>query len=290
MDRSLSDSELQQMEPSHSTPPNFVSQRFKRKRDDESALAISELREEMKSMISSVMSAQKQGFDSNYAALKEIKQTNKCIEQTLEFLTAQNDEFKKKIEFLERKVNEDRVYINTLENKIETMQQDYKKTNFEIKNAPMKPNEDKSDLVDMVLCLSNTIGCQLNKSDIKDIYRVRGKNLTTKNTPIIVETSSTLLKNEVLKMSKAFNIKQKTKLCAKHLGFRTSEDTPIYLSSQLTAKGARLYFIARDLVKQKLYKYCWTAYGKIYLRKADNTEVILIKSEEQIQDLLKRNT
>lgn len=168
------------------------------------------------------------------------------------------------------------------------MQQDMRKSNFEIRNVPLRSNETKTDLVDMVLCLSKNIGCEMKKTDIKDVFRVRGKIESSKNTPIVVETSSTLLKNEVITMSKAFNLKHKTKLRAQHLGFRTSEDTPIFISNQLTAKGARLHFLARDLVKRKLFKYCWTAYGKVYLRKNDNSDVILIRNEAQIQDILKK--
>ncbi|KOB66608.1 Zinc finger DNA binding protein [Operophtera brumata] len=138
----------------------------------------------------------------------------------------------------------------------------------------------------MVLNLSNNVGGNINKPDIRDIYRVRGKKEGPQNTPIIVETSSTLLKTDILKMSKNFNVKHKTKLRALHLGFRTSEDTPIYVSEQLTARGSRLHFLARDLAKSKQYKFCWTAYGKVYVRKAENTPIIAIKTEAQVQQLL----
>lgn len=286
MNKSLSDSETYQAEPDYASPPDFISKRIKRKRSNEPSYLISELREEMKKMLNDVIKSQKQRFDSNDVTLKQIKETNANIENSLAFVTTQNEELKKKIELLENKAIEDRKYIAILEDKIEHMQQDSRKSNFEIKNVPTRPNESKSDLLDLVTCLSNTIGCEIQKSDIKDIYRVRGKNESTKNTPIVVETSSTLLKNEVLKMSKAYNIKHKTKLRAQHLGFRTSEDTPIFINDHLTAKGARLHFLARDLIKHKLYKYCWTAYGKVYLRKNDDSRVILIRSESQIQGIL----
>ncbi|KAG7307299.1 hypothetical protein JYU34_007464 [Plutella xylostella] len=103
--------------------------------------------------------------------------------------------------------------------------------------------------------------------------------------PIIVETTSTILKADFLKASKSFNIKHQNKLSTKHLGLRTSEDTPIYVSEQLTAKASRLHFLARDLVKSKKFKYCWTAYGKVYLRKDDTSPVIVVKTEGQVHQL-----
>ncbi|KAG7296506.1 hypothetical protein JYU34_020280 [Plutella xylostella] len=82
-----------------------------------------------------------------------------------------------------------------------------RKASFEIKNVPKVKNETKQDLIEMVTTLSNNIGCTLSRNDVKDIYRVRGKKEGMSNTPIIVETSSTLLKNDILTMSKTFNAK-----------------------------------------------------------------------------------
>lgn len=232
------------------------------------------------------MESQSREFEKNNTILKGIQQTNSNIESSVAFLTSQNEELKRKIEALEKKSNEDQKYISILEEKLEITQQDMRKSNIEIKNVPKKPNESKEDLVEMTLSLSKSIGCSLDKAAIRDIYRVRGKRDSNSNPPIIVETNSTFVKNDILRSCKAFNIKQKAKLCAKHLGFRTYEDTPIYISEHLTPKAARLFFLARDLVKSKVYKYCWTAYGRVYLRREDNSPIILIKSEAQVQQLV----
>ncbi|KOB52353.1 Zinc finger DNA binding protein [Operophtera brumata] len=270
-DKSLSDSELK-------TPPNAFS-RFKRKRTDEYSSELGSFKEEIKSMLFK----QEQDFRK---ILNDIKQSNDCIQSSVTLLTVQNEEFRKKIDKLENKIQEDQKYIILLEDRIEDIQIGNRKANFELKNVPKKASETKEDLIEMVLNLSNNVGGNINKPDIRDIYRVRGKKEGPQNTPIIVETSSTLLKTDILKMSKNFNVKHKTKLRALHLGFRTSEDTPIYVSEQLTARGSRLHFLARDLAKSKQYKFCWTAYGKVYVRKAENTPIIAIKTEAQVQQLL----
>ncbi|XP_059051398.1 uncharacterized protein LOC131846175 [Achroia grisella] len=286
LDKSLSDTEMHRVGQANLTPPNFVTSRSKRKRDDDYGSEISKLREEMQSMFTKIMTSQEKEFKKNAATLKEIQFSSANIEQSVTFLSAQNEEYRKKIELLENKMKEDRKYITILEDKLENMHQDSRKANFEIKNVPKKQNETKEDLISMVTYLSNTVGCQIDKSAIRDVYRVRPKKETVKNTPIVVETSSTLLKNEILKSCKAHNIKHKTKLCAKNLGFRTSEHTPVFVTEHLTAKAARLYFLARDLVKSKSYKFCWTAYGKVYVRKEDNSPVISIRTESQIEQLI----
>ncbi|KAI5643816.1 hypothetical protein NE865_04212 [Phthorimaea operculella] len=173
-----------------------------------------------------------------------------------------------------------------LEDKLEELQLGSRKTNFELKNVPRKDDEDKESLIAMVTCLSEAVDCKMDRSDIKDIYRVRGKNPEQKNTPIIVETNSVLLKTDLIKKVKTYNIKNKSKICAKHLGYKTQEDTPVYLSEHLTAKAARLHFLARDLAKSKAYRFCWTAYGKVYVRKNEQSRIIQIKTEQQVHHLL----
>lgn len=192
----------------------------------------------------------------------------------------------KKIENLETQVRKDREYIQILENKIEDLQRTSRKTSIELKNVPRKSSENRGDLINMVTHLSETVNLELGVRDIKDIFRLRARNDLEKSPPIIVELGSTILKSDLLKKTKEFNIKNKCKLQAKHLGFKTSEDTPIYISEQLTAKGARLYFLSRDLAKSKKFKYCWTSFGKVFVRKDDVSKIICIQSEAQVHQLL----
>ncbi|CAH2088400.1 unnamed protein product [Euphydryas editha] len=138
----------------------------------------------------------------------------------------------------------------------------------------------------MMTCLSKNINLDFCPRDIKDIFRIKARNESENSPPIIVELGSTILKTDMLKKTKDFNIKNKCKLQAKHLGFTTNEDTPVYLSEQLTAKGARLFFLSRDLVKTKKFKYCWTAFGRVFVRKDDASKIICIQNEAQVHQLL----
>lgn len=173
-----------------------------------------------------------------------------------------------------------------MEEKVEDLQRVNRKSNIEIKNAPKISKESKEDLIQMVLTLAKSVDCNLNKADISDIYRVQSKRERTQNSTIIVEMTSTIKKTEFLKTTKSYNIKHKEKICAKHLGFTTNEYVPIFISEQLTPKGARLHFLARDLAKSKSYKFCWSAYGRVYVRKNETSPIILIKNESQVNSLM----
>ncbi|KAI5631087.1 hypothetical protein NE865_16199 [Phthorimaea operculella] len=271
----------------HNSPLNAVSnQRRRPNHVPQSEHHFDEFRAEMRKLITSFATSQREEMAQLNATMKEIKETNISIGVQLAFVSAQNEELKLKINKLEGLAREDREYIMFLEDRLDDLQLAYRKTNFEIKGVPKLQSETKQDLVNMVVTLSETLDCKINKGDIKDIYRVRSKKPEQRNTPIVVETSSALLKTNLLKMAKNFNIKNKSKLRAKHMGFKTQEETPIFLSENLTPKAARLFFLARDLAKSKDYRFVWTSYGKVYVRRTEESAIIQIKTEQQIQNLL----
>lgn len=262
------------------TPP-FVFARTKAITTDD----FNAFKDEIRNMIRSLFSDQKKETKNFATTLVEIKNSTSNVENAISLLSSQYQELNNKVLQLEAKCKEGNEQIHLLEDKIEALQITHRKSNFEIKNVPRKQSETKSDLVDMVLRLSSTIGCNLKREDVKDIYRVRAKK-EQQNPSIVVETSSAMVKSDFLRLSKVFNIKTKGKLCAKHLGLHTSEDTPIFICEQLTSKGARLFYLARDLAKSAQYKFCWTAYGKVYVRKTETSQVVCIKSEAQVHQLL----
>lgn len=283
--KSLSESNLSD-HTKQNTPPNFVYQRNKRSRENDYDSDFRSFKEEVKTLISSLMSPQQEEIKKIYPTLMEIKTTNNSIESAMANLTVQNEELKHKIDLLEVQAKKDRDYITILEDKIEDLQRSSRKSNFEIKNVPKMANETQEDLIKMTLILSNEVGSNIVKTDISDIFRLQNKRNSSKSGPIIVELTSTIRKTDFLKKSRYFNRKHNEKLCAKHLGFKTAEYTPIYISDQLTTKGARLHFLARDLAKSNQYKYCWTAYGKVHVKKDDHSPTIIIKSESQVHNLL----
>lgn len=269
------------------TPPNiYVTNRtklIKRKREDD----LAQFKNEMSAMITDLLSSQLSEIKKNTQMLNEIKTTNNGIEGALTFLSSQYEESRKKIEKLESQAAADKTYIITLEHKIMDLQRDNRKSSIEIKNVPIIEGETKDTLVNMVAHLGDAIRCPVTKSEIRDIYRIKNKKENQKCSTVIVESTSTILRNDILKMSKAYNLRSGTKLCAANLGMHVNEYVPIYVTEHLTPLAARLYFLARDLKKAKSFKYCWTSYGKVYLRKEDNSRVIEVLSEAQIERLAK---
>lgn len=246
---------------------------------------MNEFRHEIRKLITYFTNNQTAQLRAINTTMKEIKHTNECIEASISELSKQNEEFTRRFSQIEKQLKDDNDYILFLENKLEETQIGLRKTNIEIKNVPNIKNETKTDLLAMVSCLSASLVCPVNRSDVKDIYRVRSKKPDQKSSTIILETNSALLKLDLVKAAKTFNSKNSSKLCAKHLGLTTNEEQQIYITEHLTPRASRLHFLARDLKKSKDYKHCWTSYGKVYVRKTDESPIIQVNTEEQIQRL-----
>lgn len=121
-------------------------------------------------------------------------------------------------------------------------------------------------------------------TDIRNIYRL--KKSPNKFSPIIMEFSSTSLKESKIKASKTPNKDNKGKLNTTHLKLY-GEPKPIFISESLTTCGRRLYYLAREYVKNHKFSSCWTSYGKVYIRRKEGDEPILISREE---DMIKLNS
>lgn len=287
IEKSPSESNLNQASTSdEKTPPNFVARRGKRDRESDWHSDFMDFKTEIKTMMGSLIAEQGKELKNFFSpTLTEMQKTNQNIESSIALLMSKNEELTKKVAHLELQKKKDSDYILILENRIEDIQRAERKNCIEIKNVPKNKTESKDDMVKMVVRLGISINCDIKTRDISDIFRVRGKK-EGQSAPIIVELSSTILKTNVLKQSKFFNVKNKTKLRAKHLGFTKDEETPIFVSEQLTVRGSRLYYLARDLAKSKGYKFCWTSYGRVYVREHENAPIIAITSENQVTGLM----
>lgn len=274
---------------SDGTPKCCVTARNKRKRTDSSSLQWEEVKDElkceMKTLFMEFSQAQNDQSNSILTTLKDIQQTNSYVQSTITFLCEENVDLKKKIEQLQLQSQKDKEQIIMLENRLEEQLRTDRKANIEIKNVPLKGEEKKKDLIDMVLKLSENLEVKIQKSDFKDILKLN-KTKNQQNSTIIVEFTNSFVKTDILRAAKNYNTKNRSsKLSAKHMGIKYNPDIPIYISENLTPKSSRLFFLARDLKITKNYKYCWSNFGKVYLRMDDNSPIISIHSEAQIQQL-----
>lgn len=264
---------------------NINTRRLKRKCDNE----LSSFMEEVRDLFSKFAAEQRARLDILESSLTEIKSQNDAISLSMSTLSAKYDELKTELENFKQERKEHICYIKTLENKLEKLELQSCTTKLEIRNIPKFQNETKEQLCNTVKKIGTTLNLQLQTADIRDVYRPFAKPGVIK--PIVVEFTSVLTKESLISNLKKLTQQEKTdKLNSKLFGQENSESNkPIYISECLTPKGRRLFFLARDFASSNDYKYCWTSYGKIYLRKKEGMAHVRIEEEIDLAKL-KANT
>lgn len=238
---------------------------------------------EMRRMFAEWSTRQGANQAANFTALE--KKLDDVI-ASIDFVSKQHDELNAKIDRMEKARKDHLIQIQTLEKKVENFERMIKSTSIEIRNIPVPNKENKKDLVNTVLKLGSTLDLQLETRDIKDIFRVNTKSLSNK--PVIVDFASVLVKEDVIQATKKFNKANKDNmLSTANIGIQGPAQ-PIFVGESLTAKNKRLFFLARGFAKANKFKYCWSSYGKIYLKESDSHSSTLIDSESDITKLKKQ--
>lgn len=205
------------------------------------------------------------------------------LKSSVDLMSKKHDEFLTKIVSLEKERKADRILIKDLEEKLEALERKSRGTGIEIRNIPKQNNETKEILCDEIMRLGKTLNVEIDSSKIKDIYRLKSKDSSN---PVIVDLTTVILKDKVLKATKIFN-KSKPKgekLNTTHLNSKY-QHKPLYLSEALTQKTQRLFYLARQFQKTHGYNFCWTTNGIVYLKMNEGTAHVRINTDADIEKL-----
>lgn len=252
-------------EPDLHTLAANITERKKRKHEGEK----SDISEIISKMFSSFSNEQDKRF-------QELK-------TSIDLMSNKYDQFLSKINCLEKERQSDKLIIKELEDKLETLERKTRVAGIEIRNIPKQNGETKDTLVSEISKLGGILSVDINTNNIKDIYRLKSKDSSD---PIVVDFTSVLIKDKVLKSVKTFNkSKQKgSKLNTNHLNANYSQK-PIYISEALTHKTQRLYYLARQFRKSHGYSFCWTANGIVYLKNNEDSPHIRINNDADLEKL-----
>lgn len=257
---------------------------------------ITELRTDLMNMIKELVSSQNTRLDkleTHILDIKDqyakIKESNRDIEKSVTYISDQLTAIEEKISKLETERNKIAEKMCSLEEKIDLIDYNRIKTSVEMRNVPKIRQENKNTLYGLVQHLSKQIGMDIQMSDIRDISRLPSKK-ESKVSSISVEFTNTLLKNNFLTSVKQFNIKNNSsKINSTHLGLDVP-CTPVYIAEQLTPFSKKLFYAARNFCKANAYTFCWTSNGRVLIKKNSDTQYIVIRTEQQLQQLsLKTN-
>ncbi|KAL4721159.1 hypothetical protein ACJJTC_017314 [Scirpophaga incertulas] len=201
------------------------------------------------------------------------------------FISKKYDEMKIKTDSLEKQRKEDRLYINQLESKVETLEQVILSSKLELKNIPIESTASKENLCEIVIKAANVLEVPLHQHEIKDIFRIKNKSGFG---TITVDLGYPLWKKEkFIKNARRFNIRNSTnKLNSSHLSL-AGPQIPIFVSDHLSQRARRLNYLARTFAQEHGFRFCWTSNGRTYLRKSEGERHIRVDSESDLSTLKK---
>lgn len=217
-------------------------------------------------------------------AAEQDKRFNE-LRASIELMSNKYDDFLLKLSSLEKDKQADKAKIQELEEKLENLESKSRGVGIEVRNLPIHTGETKESLQTEIIKLGKTLSVNIDQNSIKDIYRIKSKDASS---PVIVDFTSVLKKEKMLKAVKQFNkSKEKgSKLNTTHLN-RDYQSKPLYVSETLTAKNQKLFYIARQFQKSHGYSFCWTANGVVYLKQNKGSSFVRINDFNDLDSLRK---
>lgn len=219
-----------------------------------------------------------ESVDELRAQNKEILKSNSNIEKILLHTTTLYEDLKQKYDNLTVGHNEALLKIGALEDQIEDIQRNQRVTTLEIRNIPEGENENLEEILEKI---HSSLEVPVSTEHVKQIRRIKSSH----NKIIVVEYSNLRTCSSVMKGLKAYNkAHNEDKFNTKCLDF-PGEKRPIFIGESLTPAARKLHYLARGLRKDHGYQHCWTLMGRVFVRFAEGTSIIHIKSAQQVEML-----
>lgn len=267
----------------HSDTSLNITKRQKRSFQDFSEHSFS-IAAEIKSLFNELKTEQDEKFDTLTSAVQVVITQNEVIQKSVDVIASQHEDLLIRMNTLEKENTEYKKLVLTLENKIDLLEKRSHNSTIEIRNIPKQTNENKRVLTDYVKNIGMALSSQtpILDSEIRDIHR-------SKTDAIVVEFSTTSRKELIISDYKIANKtsreKKRQQLSTNHINI-PGTTRPVYISEFLTARARRVFYIARENVKNKKLVATWTSFGKVYVKKTEGAAPVRIDGEEDLQQLL----
>ncbi|XP_045504438.1 uncharacterized protein LOC123701071 [Colias croceus] len=219
------------------------------------------VRDEMKEII--------QSMQFMNAKFEEIERMQKSSTELIKRLETENSELKSSIENLSIRIN--------------NIEQQSRSNNLEIQCLPENKNE---NLINTINQLGQIINCPIQEKDIFHCSRVAKINTSsTRPRSVVVQLASTRLRDQILAAVIKFNQNNpQEKLNSAHLGY-SAKKSPVYVVEHLSPANKVLHAATRIKAKEIGYKFVWIRNGKIFVRKSEGTEYVVIKNKNSLSKL-----
>lgn len=237
-------------------------------------------------------------IQSMSSSIREILQEVKAlarklteVESAIEFLSGKYDEMKRLLE----NTNKENTAIKLSQTKIDAMNIEIQNENLQMREKinSLQQNAINNNVVifgipnlkdynSVKTTFNNLIqNLEIRQQDIEieDMYQIKTR---TEQAPVFVKFSNYRNKTDFLQAAK-HSMSNKGHITADQIGF-TNNQKRVAIVDQLTERNRNLLREAKSLRSQG-FKYIWTKNGKICVRKTSESNIIIIKTMAEIDEL-----
>ncbi|XP_046679350.1 uncharacterized protein LOC124373473 [Homalodisca vitripennis] len=196
--------------------------------------------------------------DNTKAVKEQTASLEKCL-RMIDELAAENRSLREK--------------VSSLEMRIDDLEQYSRVNSVEIHGIPQQKNE---DVVAVVKEVGKALDLEITDSMIDNCHRLgRRPGPNSPQPGIVVKFVRRLDKEELLRKRRV-----KSNFSTRHMNL--SMDQPIYINEALSQARRRLLAAARQVKKEKSFKYLWVRGGKIFLRKEEKAPVFQVTCQADL--------
>lgn len=148
------------------------------------------------------------------------------------------------------------------------------------------PQSETENLDAIIQTLGAALAVEIKPIDVETAYRKRlsGTNSSGLPSPIVIKFNNPKVKAAVMAAKTIHKINTDS-IFNNDSSNEVFDKRPVYISDQLTRHKQFVFKCARDLKKEKKIAYAWTKNGEIIVRKTENSPAIIIKHQDQLNDI-----
>ena len=216
-------------------------------------------------------------------AIDSVREGQTSIVHSLSFLNEKFEEMKVKTEKIEKDnkdLQEQNVRLEKklaeLSTQLNDLDQYHRRVNLEVSGIPEQRGENPEQVV---LSIAKHISPDLSASDFDVVHRLGSKRTDdNRPRPIIVRFTTRRARNAM------YDGRRKLKtFSSRDLGFNS--DGKIYINENLISSTKELLKDVNKARRDAGYKFLWTQNGRIYVRKNEKSQPIIINSREDFTKL-----
>ena len=228
-------------------------------------------------------------------AMEKQMEVLKSVENSLQSLHEKHEELNTRVNKLDEDIKSE---ISNLKSECNTLRKESVKSNntiqlflnqmndleqysrrecLEIRGIPVREDEDTNEIVKKV---GNLVDVEIEDEDISISHRLPMRKNSTYDPAIIVKFTRRDIRNELYEAKKELRNKS-----TKDLGLGRHQEKKIYLCENLTQRNRMLFNKCLKVKKELEFKFLWSNYGKISMRKDADSRAVVINNDIDIQRL-----